>query len=178
VNACAPRRRRLRAPLAASLAAVATFFATAPGARAEAPAALRPALQDRIELGPRSFELSLDVAPPASGVLALSGEARIEMELLSGADLALRQHYEVGLDGQRLLGASRLELGRTLELGPATNASFELRSERAASGLAHGASTQIEHRFTPATRAALALDLGSAERSLGLAGRIQLEHCF
>jgi hypothetical protein len=160
---------------------------SAPAARADAlataPEAARPVVHERLDLGLRQLDLALDVASPTSGVAAVSGEARIETELALGAALVLRQPYTVSIDGARALGASRIEARRALQLGAATVASVDVIAEPLARGLAPRAQTRLEHRFTPDSRAELAVGLGATDPGLAtharaVSGTLRFEHRF
>lgn len=167
-----------------AMLAIAAALGLAPGAAGADPA-LEPAsaLHERLVLGRQRFDLAVDVAPPASGVVAISCEARVETALPLGATLVVRQPYTVSLGGARMVGSSRVEARRGLEIGPATLAMLDVTAEPLSRGLAPSARTRLEHRFTADSRAELALGVstlppGAAHDAHVVSGTLRFERRF
>lgn len=162
----------------ARLLLLASFLGLASRAAAEPPVSPAFGLHDRIDLGLRTVDVALDVASPGAASEAVTGQGRVETELVLGTRLALVQPYHVAVAGARL-GAPRIEARRSIELGARTLASVDLAAERESAGTASRASTRLVHRFTSLVRGEVSVDVGEAPggaRRFG--GALRLERRF
>ncbi|HVP27722.1 MAG TPA: hypothetical protein VMW35_01000 [Myxococcota bacterium] len=182
MHASSPPRPIVSARALAALAVVMVLGFCLGAARADtatpSSAAVPRGFRDRIDLGPRALDVAVDVASPGAGSTSLSGEGRVETDLVLGTRLVVHQPYKVSLDGGSPLSAPRIEARRDVRLGPDTVGSLGLSTEPFVHAASPRAETRLEHRLTATSRVSLALDLGELQRARPVGATLRFERRF
>lgn len=109
------------------------------------------------------------------------GATRIELQRPLGTEGALLSGLSVTGAAELAARARGATLGAGLRLGPATTASLDLLQEqslRDPAALSRLGRVAVEHRFSPATRLQLVLDVGAGDAAPGMRGSLRFERSF